>query len=201
MRKFAIRRALITAATGAALLALAACGAKGEGDGMDGMSGMDHGSGTSSSSTAAFNDADVMFAQMMIPHHKQALEMAALAETRAEDPEIKTLAAAIKGAQDPEIATLTGWLTTWGKPVEAPMSHGMSGMLTEEDMKNLAATTGKDFDKAFAQLMIAHHEGAVEMARQEISSGQNAEAVALANTVATAQNGEIDQMKAILARL
>ena len=198
-----LRRALITAATGLAVLVLAACGAKD-----DGMEGMDHGSGDqpAPSGTAAFNDADVMFAQMMIPHHRQAVEMATLAETRAEDPEIKELAAAIKGAQDPEIATLTGWLTSWGQPVEAPAGHdgghgSMPGMMSEEDMKNLEAATGAAFDKAFAELMIAHHEGAITMAEEQKAKGQNPDAVALAATIAAAQTAEIEQLRTILARL
>ncbi|HEY1174577.1 MAG TPA: DUF305 domain-containing protein [Phytomonospora sp.] len=203
-RSITLRRALITATTGLAVLVLAACGAKD-----DGMEGMDHGSGADQpapSTSAAFNDADVMFAQMMIPHHRQAVEMATLAETRAEDPEIKELAAAIKGAQDPEIATLTGWLTEWGQPTEAPAGHdgghgSMPGMMSEEDMKNLEAASGATFDKAFAELMIAHHEGAITMAEEEKAKGQNPDAVALAGTIATAQTAEIEQLRGILARL
>lgn len=196
------KRVLIATATVATALILAACGAKGDNmDGMDGMPGMDHGGDSQSSSTQAFNDADVMFAQMMIPHHQQALEMATLAETRAQDPEIKALAAAIKGAQDPEITTLKGWLTSWGRPLEASMSHGMTGMLTQEDMTNLGAATGKDFDKAFATLMIAHHQGAIQMAEQEISGGRFPAAKELATSVKDSQGGEVAKMQEILARL
>src|SRR5438128_8499755 len=72
---------------------------------------------------AAFNDADVEFAQQMIPHHQQALEMAKLAESRATGPEVKDLAAAIEGAQDPEIQTMTGWLQEWDEDVP-----GLGGM-------------------------------------------------------------------------
>lgn len=200
-RLITLRRALVTATAGIAVLVLAACG----GNKGDGMEGMDHGSGADEpapSTSAAFNDADVMFAQMMIPHHRQAVEMATLAETRAEDPELKELAAAIKGAQDPEIVTLTGWLTSWGQPVEAPAGHGsMPGILSEEDMTNLGAATGKAFDKAFAELMIAHHEGAISMAEEEKAKGQNPDAVALAGTIAATQTAEIEQLRGILARL
>ncbi|MEV0647369.1 DUF305 domain-containing protein [Phytomonospora sp. NPDC050363] len=199
-RLITLRRALMTASAAIAVLALAACGAK-----SDGMEGMDHGGGheePAPSTSAAFNSADVMFAQMMIPHHRQAVEMAVLAETRAQDPEVKALAAAIKGAQDPEIATLTGWLTAWGQPLEAPTGHGsMPGILSAEDMENLAAASGTAFDRAFSELMIAHHEGAITMAEEERAKGQNPDAVALAGTIATAQTAEIEQMRAILARL
>ncbi|GLZ79221.1 lipoprotein [Actinorhabdospora filicis] len=193
------KRVLIATATLATALVLAACGAKDGGH--DGMPGMDHGASPQTSSTQGFNSADVMFAQMMIPHHQQALEMATLAETRASDPEVKQLAAAIKSAQDPEITTLKGWLTTWGQPLEASMSHGMSGMLTAEDMKNLGAATGADFDKAFATLMIAHHKGAIEMADQEITGGQYPAAIELARSVKTSQGEEVATMEAILKRL
>lgn len=199
-RLITLRRALVTATAGIAVLVLAACGSE-KGDGMEGM---DHGSGDqpAPSTSAAFNDADVMFAQMMIPHHRQAVEMATFAETRAEDPEVKELAAAIKGAQDPEIVTLTGWLTSWGQPAEAPAGHGsMPGILSDEDMTNLEAATGKAFDKAFAELMIAHHEGAISMAEEEKANGQSPDAVALAGTIAAAQTAEIEQLRGILARL
>ncbi len=129
------------------MLALAAgCGDDNSGD----MPGMGHGSGATATSAgrdpgAAFNDADVTFAQNMIPHHKQAVQMADLAASRAADPEIKQLAGQIKAAQDPEIKTLTGWLTGWGRPVDPPQGHGghaMPGMMSDAEMgaKALAAT-------------------------------------------------------------
>lgn len=101
------RRVLLGGATATALLALSACG----GDDMSSGSGMDHGSATTPSASAgaaAFNDADVMFAQMMIPHHREAVEMAEMAETRAADAEVKSLAGKIEQAQQPEIDTMTG---------------------------------------------------------------------------------------------
>ncbi|MFB9895281.1 DUF305 domain-containing protein [Planobispora takensis] len=155
-------------------------------------------------SSAAFNDADVAFAQMMIPHHRQAVEMAELAETRAADPEIRELAAKIKAAQDPEIATMTGWLTSWGAPVEPEGGHGghdMPGMMTGQDMTALEEARGAAFDRMFAERMIAHHEGAVEMAETERAQGSDPEARRLAATVATAQQAEIEQMRRLLDRL
>ncbi|MFG1846505.1 DUF305 domain-containing protein [Micromonospora carbonacea] len=167
--------------------------------------------GTPTRGAAAFGDADVMFAQMMIPHHRQAVEMAELAETRAADPEVKRLAAAIKAAQAPEIATMTGWLTGWGRPVPSPapghghdmpeMDHEMPGMMSEADMAKLAGARGVGFDRQFLTMMIAHHEGAIAMAREELAEGANPAAKALAQQIATSQQGEIDQMRKILARL
>ncbi|MFE7045553.1 DUF305 domain-containing protein [Streptomyces atratus] len=213
-------RALAAAGIVASLaLTLAACGSS-EGSKTDGssMPGMDHGSaGASAPATpgSAFNDADVKFAQQMIPHHQQAIEMAKLADGRAADPEIKELAAAIEKAQDPEINTMKGWLTSWGKPLPSAsssmgdmpgMDHGsdgsgMPGMMSDKDMGDLEAAKGKDFDKRFAQLMIGHHEGAVTMAEDEQKNGSDADAKKLADAVIRAQTAEIEKMNKIIARL
>ncbi|MGW3353625.1 DUF305 domain-containing protein [Nonomuraea rubra] len=197
------RKTSVAIAAGALTLA-AACG--GNGDSMAGHEGM--GSSAPAATTAStqpsatFNDADVMFAQMMIPHHEQAVEMAELAPERAADPEIKELAAKIKAAQDPEIQTMKGWLTEWGKAApEGGMGHDMPGVMSEEDMTKLKAAKGAEFDKLFAQQMIAHHNGAIEMARTEQSSGSNPEAKELAKTIETAQQAEVEQLQKILDRL
>ncbi|MFD0339777.1 DUF305 domain-containing protein [Streptomyces sp. NPDC127117] len=213
------RRTLAAAGTVAVLaLALTACGSS-DGSKSDGssMPGMDHGSaGASAPATPGgkFNDADVKFAQQMIPHHQQAIEMAKLADGRAADPEIKKLATAIEKAQDPEINTMKGWLTSWGKPLPSssamddmpgmdhgPDGSGMPGMMSGKDMGDLAAAKGKDFDKKFAQLMIGHHQGAVTMAEDEQKNGADAEAKKLAGAVVTAQIAEIEQMNKIIDRL
>lgn len=123
-----VRRAALAGATVTAALALAACG------GTDhSTAGSGHGTGSAGSGSpsagASFGDADVMFAQRMIPHHRQAVEMAGLAEGRAADPEVKKLAGQIEAAQAPEIATMTGWLAAWGRPVpSASAGHGMPEM-------------------------------------------------------------------------
>jgi uncharacterized protein (DUF305 family) len=196
-RTFSMRRAASAGLAAFAVLAFAtACG------GDDGMDGMDHGDGSSSEEEAQdFNDADVMFAQMMIPHHEQAVEMAELAETRASDPEVVELAAQIKAAQDPEIDTMTGWLEAWGEPAE--MDHGMDmpGIMTDEEMAELEAAEGVEFDKVFVHHMIAHHQGAIEMAETEIADGQNAEAKELAAQIAESQTAEVAQLEGIMARL
>nr|WP_082534897.1 DUF305 domain-containing protein [Nonomuraea pusilla] len=155
--------------------------------------------------SASFNDADVMFAQMMIPHHRQAVEMADLAATRAADPEVKKLAATIKAAQDPEIETMRGWLEAWGRPESAGgaghMGHGMPGMMSDADMDLLKKAKGAAFDEKFVQMMIAHHEGAIEMARTERAQGADAGAKKLADAIESAQQAEVEQMRAILDRL
>ncbi|MFG3441589.1 DUF305 domain-containing protein [Nonomuraea sp. NPDC047897] len=209
-RPFILRITSATAAGAGALVLLTACG----GGGDSAMSGhaMPTTSGAAATPTgtqpaASFNDADVMFAQMMIPHHQQAVEMAELAATRAKDPEVKELAAKIKAAQDPEIKTMRGWLQEWGEPVPTGtgdlrgMGHGMPGMMSAEDMKELADAKGATFDKHFTEMMIAHHEGAVEMARTEQAEGADPEAKDLAKTIESSQQTEIEQMRQILDRL
>jgi uncharacterized protein (DUF305 family) len=151
---------------------------------------------------AGFNADDVAFATNMIPHHQQAVEMAALAETRASDTEVKDLTAKIKAAQDPEIETMQGWLTVWGKPAPSGgMGHDMAGIMSEDDMNKLEAARGAEFDRQFAQMMTAHHNGAIEMARTEQAQGADPEAKALAKTIEIAQQAEVAQMQKILDRL
>ena len=149
------------------------------------------------------NAADVMFAQMMIPHHEQAVEMSTLAETRASDPQIVALAAQIGSAQQPEIEQMTGWLQAWGSSVmdqdqAMAMGHGMQGILSDVQLAELKAATGSEFDRLFATCMIAHHEGAIEMAKQ-VENSANSEVAALANQIITSQTVEIEQLKAFLA--
>ncbi|MEU6726535.1 DUF305 domain-containing protein [Nonomuraea wenchangensis] len=198
-------RKMSVAVAAGALALVAACG--GNGGTTAGHEGMASSSASAAATagaqpSAAFNDADVMFAQMMIPHHEQAVEMADLAPARASDPEIKELATKIKAAQDPEIQTMKGWLTGWGRPApEGGMGHHMPGIMSEEDMTKLKAAKGKEFDRLFAQQMIAHHNGAIEMARTEQANGSNPEAKELAKAVETTQQAEVEQLQKILDRL
>jgi uncharacterized protein (DUF305 family) len=206
-RSTIVRRSMLAAVSGAAIFTLSACGGEsGGGHDMSNMAGASPSNSAPAAATAPsadFNDADVMFAQMMIPHHEQAVEMSELAETRASDKEVKELAAKIKAAQDPEIRTLKGWLDKWGKPASSHggMDHGMPGMMTEEDMKKLADVKGKAFDRMFAELMIAHHNGAIDMARTELRSGANAEAKEMAKAIESSQQAEVAQMRKLLERL
>jgi uncharacterized protein (DUF305 family) len=169
----------------------------------------------SKASAAAFNEADVEFAQGMIPHHRQAVEMAALAPTRAEDLQVKKLAAQIKRAQDPEIRTMSAWLRSWGEDVPGDkgedhgMDHGMDhgemdmdehmpGMMSGEQMSELETAKGAAFDRMFLEMMIEHHEGAIEMAETEQRDGKNAAAKKLAAKIEKSQTAEIDQMRKLL---
>jgi uncharacterized protein (DUF305 family) len=163
---------------------------------------------TSATSAAQFNDADVTFATQMIPHHRQAVEMADMAANKATSPAVKQLATAIKAAQDPEIQQMSGWLTSWGKPVPTPgmhsghdMSGSMPGMMTEQEMADLGKATGTMFDRMWVQMMINHHEGAVTMAKTEQTAGKDTAAIALAKKIETDQNREIAAMQKLLGQL
>lgn len=169
------------------------------------------GSASASASTdvaADHNDQDTTFAQMMIIHHEGALEMSDLAIERAESPEVVALAERIAAAQGPEIAQMTAWLSAWGEDV-TPDDHGgmdmggmdMNGMSQEEIMTQLDALSGAEFDQAFLEAMIAHHEGAIEMSEQQLADGQNPDAVALAEKIIDDQQAEITEMQEILTGL
>ena len=141
-----------------------------------------------------------MFAQMMIPHHKQAIEMSALAQTRSSNPEIVALADQITAAQGPEIEQMTGWLTSAGASMDMGHSMHMDGLLSDEQMSALEKASGADFDRLYLEGMIGHHEGAVTMAAMVVGS-QNAEAAALGASIVSSQTEEIAYMKQLLSTL
>ena len=156
-------------------------------------------------SGASFNDADVTFAQGMIPHHEQAIEMAdiALDPNVGASEQVRDLATRIKGGQDPEIALMTGWLTAWGHPVEMATDGGhemssMDGMMSAEEMDALETITATDFDKMWMEMMIRHHEGAIAMAQTVKAAGSSPDVLALADQVIAAQQAEMSEMQALL---
>jgi len=185
------------------------------------MAGMDMSSSSSSSTTSEAagtaetaegeqNDADVMFVQMMIPHHAQAIEMSdtVLAKDGV-DERVVELAQRIKDAQQPEIDQMTGWLEDWGAEVPDTsmgsmegMDHGgMGGMMPEEDMQALEDADGATASRLFLEQMVQHHTGAIEMAQTEVADGQDPVAVELAQKIAADQQAEITEMQDILASL
>lgn len=193
----------------AAIIALAAgCGGNDDNAGNAGsgdMPGMDHSkTADDSAGSAEHNDADMSFAQMMIPHHQQAIDMATMAGKKATDAKVKDLATRIEGAQDPEIEKMNTMLEQWGASMDESMpgmDHGgmsMPGMMTEEEMNKLEKASGAEFDKMWIQMMIKHHKGAIDMANTELKSGSNADAKALAQQIIDAQQAEIDEMQGML---
>lgn len=161
--------------------------------------------GEASTASAEFNDADVTFAQGMIPHHEQAIEMAdiALDPTVGASAEVQALAEAIQAAQDPEIELMSGWLTAWGQPVQMDTSGGhdmssMEGVMTADEMDALGAAAGAEFDSMWLEMMIRHHQGAISMANAVKANGLNAQVVVLADAIITGQQAEITAMEGLL---
>jgi uncharacterized protein (DUF305 family) len=162
--------------------------------------------------------ADVSFTTAMIPHHRQAVQMAEMVAGRGASAQVTELANAIKAAQQPEIDQMTAMLKAWNAPVptgghdmstmegmpgttsSSHADHGsMAGMMTAEQMAGLGKASGAAFDQRFLTLMIAHHQGAVDMAATELRDGANTDAKALAQRITDAQNKEIGQMRGMLA--
>ncbi|MCX0276862.1 DUF305 domain-containing protein [Nocardia zapadnayensis] len=155
------------------------------------------------------NDADVMFAQMMIPHHQQAVEMSETLLAKDDIPQnVADFAQGVIDAQGPEIDRMNAMLDAWG---QEPMGTGdmgdmgghggMSGMMSEDDMQQLEDATGTEAAKLYLEQMTRHHEGAVEMAEQQVADGQNPQAKALAEQVIEDQEAEIQEMKTMLDEL
>ena len=186
----------------AAVIALAGC-STGSGSGGSTMPGMDHSTGATSAPAAAdHNGSDTMFAQAMIPHHAQAVEMSdMILKKQGVNAMVTALATKIKAAQAPEIEKMTGWLKDWNEPTQAPGGHSMTGMMSGDDLTKLDAVQGTEAAKLFLSQMIAHHEGAVEMANAEVRSGNNADAIQLGKDIAASQTGELQEMKDLLAAL
>lgn len=199
-------RTLALAGTSIALtVLLAACGSS---TATTSESSTPAGTSAAVQAVAEGSDADISFAQLMIPHHQQAVEMADLALARQTSPEVRDLAEQIQAAQDPEIEMMSGWLQAWGAPMEMGDDHGshdmggmtMSGMMTDEDMQALADATGEDFDRMWLQMMIAHHQGAISMAEQVKAESSNPDVTTLADAVIAGQTTEIDTMQQLLAQ-
>ncbi|NKE60186.1 DUF305 domain-containing protein [Lentzea sp. PSKA42] len=188
----------------AAVALLAGCGGGGD------MAGMQHSSTTAPPSATGqqdgHNEQDVKFAQDMIGHHQQALDMAAMVPAKSTNPKVTDLGKRIAAAQDPEIKKMNEWLTKWGAATATSMpgmdhgsGHGsMPGMMTAEEMAKLNGATGAEFDRMWLDMMIKHHQGAVEMAKTQQEKGSNADAKKLAQDITTAQQAEITEMQSLL---
>lgn len=215
-RRSLIRRTALAVAALTSALVLTACGG-----GSDSASSSHHTGDSASASAPAsapssagtHNAQDVAFAQGMIPHHQQALEMARLAAGRASSAQVKELAARIEKAQDPEIRTMSGWLKSWNEKVPSSgasmgsmpgMDHssgsGMSGMMDPKDMTMLEKSSGKHFDTMFLTMMVQHHEGAVKMAGTEKAQGAYGPATSMADDIIKGQTAEITEMKKLLGK-
>ena len=209
------KKLVMTAAAAAVLLGLSACTSD-ETDTASETTTAVETTATSGSSTteqaeesAQHSEADVMFAQMMIPHHEQAIEMSDIILSKDDVPaDVTSLAEEIKAAQGPEIAQLTDWLEQWGEPTQPEgmdMDMGgdhdmaqMEGMLSDEELQQLSDAPGPEAAELFLNQMIAHHEGAVAMAEDQVENGTYPPAVDLAQTIIDTQQQEIDTMRQML---
>ena len=210
----------IAAAAVAATVVLGACSNNSEGD--HDMSSMTTSAAASPSTSVgggtqaqAHNDADVMFAQGMIPHHQQAIEMSdMLFAKQGIDPGVVSLANQIKAAQGPEIEQMQGWLADWGVATTTAPGGGMpgmpghdmgdmggEGMMSEQDMAALRDAQGVDASRLFLTQMVEHHNGAITMAQTEVDKGQFSPAVEMARSIIASQQKEIDTMQQMLSSL
>ena len=163
-----------------------------------------------------FNQADVEFATSMIPHHAQAIQMVTFTDGRTLDPAVRQLANQVRDAQVPEVEAMADWLTAWGEEVpetsidHANAGHDMSdmpsmdgdvpGMMSAEDMDALHNASDQEFEDMWLEMMVEHHEGAIEMAETEQSEGTYPDALSLAESIETSQQAEIDQIEQLLGR-
>jgi uncharacterized protein (DUF305 family) len=202
------RRAALAAAALAAALGLAACGDDGNTSGTD-TSPRTAASAPSAVPAGEHNQADVTFAQGMIPHHRQAIVMSEMVENHSSSNDVKALAAQIKKAQGPEITTMSSWLKAWDEKVPTGMDgmdgmdhddSGRPGMMDDRRMDDLEDASRSAFDTMFLTMMIEHHEGAIEMANTEKTEGAYGPAKMLADDIVTSQTAEIAQMKTMLSK-
>jgi len=215
------RKSLIGMLATAAATVVLVAGCSGSNGAETGAPASPNAAPTSSPSTSApadaHNAADTTFVQGMIPHHTQAVQMSEMAAQQSGNDQVKQLATRIQQAQGPEIQQMRGFLAAWGEPETAPagaggmdhsgmghgagatpMPEGMGGMMTDQQMQQLGQASGASFDRMFLQMMVEHHNGAVQMAQTELADGQNPDAKALAQKIIDAQRAEITEMQNLL---
>jgi uncharacterized protein (DUF305 family) len=163
-------------------------------------------SATHDSQSAEHNTADIAFAEDMIPHHRQAVEMTAMVPSRSTNPDLLVIATHISSDQQAEILTMKGLLARWGVPdapsQENPMDHSgmhIAGMVDGATLNTIQSLTGPSFDALWMTSMISHHQGAIAMAQNEIDQGRSPDAIKLAKMITSAQQREIAQMNHLLS--
>jgi uncharacterized protein (DUF305 family) len=160
------------------------------------------------SAAQAHNSGDITFAQNMMPCHKQAIQMSDIILTKLGiDPRVVQVANQIKAAEGPEVQRMQSWLSQWQQPTTPmtpssaagmPAMQGMAGMMSPEQMTALQNAVGADASKQFLTMMIQNHQHAVMLAQSEIDSGQYPPAVAMAHSIATSEQQEVNTMQGIL---
>lgn len=211
-----IRPRLLGAVIASAVIALGACSGGGDDSGAEGSKVVAAGAPGEKnkaidpsdvpSGNTDFNEVDTDFVEMMVPHHQQAVTMAALAKKYAKDARVAEFAARIGDTQRGEIEAMQAWLTARDlpkAPLEATGHHAMhmQGMLSEAELSELGTLRGSAFDTFYVEKMIGHHEGALTMADVALSEGTDPQNRVFAGDVATSQTVEIERLKGILASL
>jgi uncharacterized protein (DUF305 family) len=176
------------------VMALAGCS-------KDASKGMDH-EGHSSMASGELSSDDIMFLQMMIPHHQQAIDMSDLALTKSADSELLALAKDIRDEQAAEIVKMKAWLdgAKAGMDPGHSMGHDMGGMLSDSELAALKAATGKSFDLLWLKGMTGHHDGAIDMAAM-IEDADNDEIKSFGQAIVTSQSAQNKQMAAMIKRM
>jgi uncharacterized protein (DUF305 family) len=154
------------------------------------------GCAASTQSNSEYSSDDISFAEMMIPHHEQAIEMSEIALLNTTNPDVLKLAQEIKDAQSPEIELMMSWT---GVKASTHAGHMMDGMLSQNELSELREAKDKEFDRLFLQGMIKHHKGAIEMA-QDVAASKNKDVADLSASIISAQESEISKMKELLAK-
>jgi uncharacterized protein (DUF305 family) len=162
---------------------------------------MDH-EGHSSEASGDLSSDDIMFLQMMIPHHQQAIDISGLALTKSSDSELLALAKDIRDGQGAEIVKMKAWLDKAGADLDPghSMGHDMGGMLSDSELAALKAATGKSFDLLWLKGMTGHHDGAIDMAAM-IEDASNPEIKSFGQAIVTAQSAQNKQMAAMIKRM
>lgn len=205
----------------ASALVLAGCGTTGD-ESTSGVSGAATSTATASATSASpsgagisaeHNDQDLMFARAMRVHHEQAVEMSQTLLAKQSIPEeVRQLAEGVIAAQGPEIEQMDRMLQAWDASATAEpggmegmdhgsMDGGSDGMIGEEDLDRLESAQGTEAARLYLEQMTVHHEGAIDMARQQATDGANPEAIELAEDVVAAQEAEIAEMDRMLQEL
>ena len=163
--------------------------------------GMEH-EGHSSGASSDLSSDDIMFLQMMIPHHQQAIDISDLALTKSADAELLALAKSIRDEQAAEIVTMKAWLDAAGADLDPghSMGHGMGGMLGDSELAALKAATGKSFDLLWLKGMTGHHDGAIDMAAM-IENAKNPEIKSFGQAIVSSQSEQNKAMAAMLKRM
>lgn len=163
--------------------------------------GMDH-EGHSTEASGDLSSDEIMFLQMMIPHHQQAIDISDLALTKSADSELLALAKNIRDEQSAEIVKMKAWLEAAGAGLDPghSMGHGMGGMLSDSELAALKSATGKSFDVLWLKAMTGHHDGAIDMAAM-IENAKSAEIKSFGEGIVASQSAQNKAMAAMVKRI